>query len=266
MKPVKSDRKLISRRLFVTHCLGGLCTLAARATHAQEAIEADLLQFACNFHDAVRPKGAIWTFKSSDEARKIVEDITSVIGLNPNFEIRAADIADAGRVANASAWVDKGKRYIVYSEAWVQAMLRDTKTYWAGIALLAHECAHHLHGDTINSAQAGHAAELSADRFAGFAVGRLGGSLLEAQALFQGLSPQGSQTHPPRSARVEAATVGWRQAQNSPIRPPKCEPGWRGSEFTAQGSTCREVQTCEGGAPRIRTACKDQQGDWFWTD
>ncbi len=54
--------------------------------------------------------------------------------------------------------------------------------------------------------------ELEADKFAGFVVGKLGGDLQEAQWLFRQLPAAGSDTHPPRSARLEAVAVGWREA------------------------------------------------------
>ena len=85
------------------------------------------------------------------------------------------------------------------------------------MALLSHEIAHHLNGHTLEAGGSRPPTELEADKFAGFAVGKLGGSLQEAQWLFRQLSAEGSETHPPRSARLEAVAVGWRDATGGQV-------------------------------------------------
>ena len=72
------------------------------------------------------------------------------------------------------------------------------------MVVLAHEIAHHYNGDPddvigpINPKQA----ELSADRFAGAAIRRLGGTLEEAIAGYDIFEEEETTTHPSRSARV----------------------------------------------------------------
>ncbi|MBQ69290.1 hypothetical protein CL689_04430 [Candidatus Saccharibacteria bacterium] len=152
----------------------------------------------------------MWTFASSSEAQELMVKIVESVGLRPNFAIRAAD------VDNAQADIDQnGRRLILYSEVWVQRMLAKSGNYWAGVGLLAHECAHHLNGDTLLGTGSHPQIELAADQFAGSTIARLGGCLKDALSLFEMLPEAGSPTHPPRRARLEAATVGWRSASQS---------------------------------------------------
>ncbi|WP_175483260.1 M48 family metalloprotease [Salinihabitans flavidus] len=142
----------------------------------------------------------------------MVADIMSTVGLVPRFEIFAAN------VPNAAAVIEGQQRLIVYSESWIQNTADNNR--WAAIALLGHEIAHHLNGHTLEAGGSRPPTELEADRFAGFVVGKLGGNLQEAQWLFNRLPRHGSETHPPRSARLEAVAVGWRDATGGSMNTP----------------------------------------------
>ncbi|MGR3614632.1 MAG: hypothetical protein ACU0BB_01145 [Paracoccaceae bacterium] len=158
----------------------------------------------CSFAPDDVIHGDIYSFSSSQQAKDMVAEIMSTVSLVPRFEIMAAN------VPNAAAVIHDGQRLIVYSEDWIQNTIPNNR--WAAVSLLGHEIAHHLNGHTLEDTGSRPPTELEADRFAGFAVGKLGGSLQDAQWLFRQLPAEGSQSHPPRSARLEAVAVGWREA------------------------------------------------------
>jgi len=80
------------------------------------------------------------------------------------------------------------------------------------VTIMAHEVGHHLNGHTLVEGGSRPMLELQADKFAGHAVKRVGGTLDQALAAYQMMSAEGTETHPPRSARLEAVTRGWRDA------------------------------------------------------
>lgn len=133
-----------------------------------------------------------------------MRSIASTVGLIPRFKVFAAN------VPNTAALIDGEQRLIVYSESWIQNTLENDR--WKAVTLMAHEIAHHLNGHTLEASGSRPSIELEADRFAGFSVGRLGGTLPQAQSLYMLLSESGGSTHPPRSARLEAVAVGWKDA------------------------------------------------------
>ncbi|WP_171181634.1 M48 family metalloprotease [Ruegeria sp. HKCCD8929] len=183
-----------------------LAVFAVQA-HAQTVLDLKGNREFCSFVPGASLPEQIYSFQSSAEAKQLVADIMSTVGLVPRFRINAAN------VPNAAAIIDGDERLIVYSESWVQNTLQDNK--WGAVALLAHEIAHHLNGHTLIPGGSRPLTELEADQFAGFAVAKLGGSLDDAQWLFRQFAGPGSATHPATSARLEAVAVGWRSAQEN---------------------------------------------------
>ncbi|GHE80424.1 hypothetical protein GCM10019059_43300 [Camelimonas fluminis] len=236
-----------------------------------------MLRSACAFNEVV-PRGDVWLFDPSDLATKVVKEVVSAVGLKPNFSIKA------GNVANAGAYIDTDKlsRTIVYSETWLRENIEGSKdSYWKAIALVSHECAHHFNSDTLEILKPGslrnfgatpgdnQKKELAADEFAGFVIGRMGGSVQNAQSLFLTLSEEGSSSHPGRAARVEAATIGWGRGRPhghpSPVHPQdagSCKSGAVGPEFVAGGQQCRQFQICEPEQARV-VGCKEN-GKWVF--
>ncbi|MCB0640456.1 MAG: hypothetical protein KDC44_02405 [Phaeodactylibacter sp.] len=149
----------------------------------------------------------VYGFSSSREAEDIVRDILDIVGLKPNFMIKA------GNVPNALATIQNGERMIIYSQNFILQINNSTGTDWAGISILAHEIGHHLNGHTISGTGSRPPLELESDEFSGFILGKMGASLNEAQsAINKAGSNSGSATHPPKSARLEAIAVGWNKA------------------------------------------------------
>lgn len=188
-----------------------LAAVSPTKSEAQTVLNLKNKEHVCSFAPDEVLEETIYSFASSDEAREMVAEIMSTVGLVPRFTVFAAN------VPNAAAVIEGEERLIVYSESWIQNTLANNR--WAAVSLMAHEIAHHLNGHTLEYGGSRPPTELEADSFAGFAVGRLGGSLQEAQWLFNQLPETGSETHPPRSARLEAVAVGWREGsaeQNAP--------------------------------------------------
>ena len=170
---------------------------------AQQLIEINP-DACCSYYGDTIPDNQIYSFSSSSEAEDIVKRIVDVVGLNPNFEIKA------GNVPNARATIQNGQRLILYSQNFMLNINNSTGTNWAGISILAHEIAHHLQGHTIGGSSSRPELELEADEWSGFALAKMGATLEEAQkAVKSHTSNSGSRTHPPKSARLEAIAVGW---------------------------------------------------------
>lgn len=139
------------------------------------------------------------------EAHQAVNWIMAEVGLSPNFTVGHADF---DQKVGAYAVISKRQRRIVYDTAyftWVEG-----SPNWRETGIMAHEIGHHLAGHTAGIRTSSHAQELEADRFAGFALGRLGATLSQATRWTQDLSEDGSSSHPPRRQRIIAASDGWR--------------------------------------------------------
>ncbi len=162
--------RMMSRLFYLPTCL--LIGVFANATSAQTLINVDVKEQACSFAPDEIIETEIYSFASSKEAEELVERIVSTVGLVPRFEVFAAN------VPNAAAIIDGEDRLIVYSESWIRNTIPDNQ--WAVVALMSHEIAHHLNGHTLEAGGSRPPTELEADKFAGFAVGKLGGSLQDA--------------------------------------------------------------------------------------
>ena len=169
---------------------------------AQRGVESDIYSTGYNTGDN---KG----FSSVDEARNIINNIISVVGLKPKFEIKAANIP------NAAAVIYGPKRYILYNPSFVTQLDRAAGTKWASVSILAHEIGHHLNGHTLEHGGSRPEIELEADEFSGFVLRKMGASLSEAQlAMKIAASQKASHTHPGQADRLYAIAKGWNSASN----------------------------------------------------
>jgi hypothetical protein len=160
----------------------------------------------------------IYSFTSSKEATSIIDEIVGIIGLKRNFEIKA------GNVPNASAVIIYGKRHVIYSQSFISKIIIQSNSYWAAIAVLAHEIGHHLNGHTLDGIGSRPPKELEADEFAGFIMSKMGASLSQSQSIFNNdlmYQPHDSKTHPASSARIEAIAVGWQRAKEKTLKKDK---------------------------------------------
>lgn len=144
-------------------------------------------------------------FASVNEAKSIINEIVSVMNLKVNFEVREANVPNAGAV-----FFNK-KRYILYNPNFIKQIDRATGTDWASVSILAHEIGHHVKGHVFASnGGSSHANELEADEFSGLVLKRMGASLEEAQIAMRLISGnRASSTHPGKSDRLEAIAKGW---------------------------------------------------------
>ncbi len=173
--------------------------------HAQTVLH---IKNGCHFDGDETPKD-IYGYDPSNEAVDIISRITTAIGLEQNYTIKAAN------VSNALASTAGGQRYILYNTTFLENFKRDAQTKWAAYCVLAHEIGHHLnnHDFTETDVKKRKILELAADRFAGNILQKMGASLAEAQAGINTFSLDEAKTHPPKSARLEAIAVGWKQSE-----------------------------------------------------
>ena len=151
--------------------------------------------------------GTVDAYESGPTAEKVVKNIMSVIGLKPNFELRASN------VPNAAAVMIKSKRYILYNPAFMDKINNASGTNWAAISILAHEIGHHLNGHTLDNVGSRPQTELDADEFSGFVLRKMGATLTDAQAVMSIIaSPNGSKSHPPKRDRLTYIATGWSNA------------------------------------------------------
>lgn len=184
---------------FLVAFFGG-CFVAANA----QAVHDD--EFVCSYYGETIDAD-IKVSAPGNDAERLIKDILSVVGLRPNFEIRAAN------VPNAAAVIIDRKRYILYSRKFISAINTASGTNWAGISIIAHEIGHHLNGHTLNTGGSRPDLELEADEFSGFVLNKMGANLKDAQtAMAIAASQRASHTHPARQDRLIAIATGWKNA------------------------------------------------------
>jgi len=184
-----------------------LAFLLAPATVAQAPIA---IGGYCSF-EGNEMDPTVYGFDSDDEAEAAVREVTRYTGLRPNFVIRAANVPNAAAVIDANT----GERLILYNQAFMRSVVERTASDWSQVSILAHELGHHLQGHTLLAGGSRPPIELEADQFSGFVLQRMGATLDDAlNAMRTIASEEGSDTHPPRSARLAAITNGYIDSEN----------------------------------------------------
>lgn len=149
----------------------------------------------------------VYTFTNDTQAEEAIDNILSISGISANFILKSAN------VPNALAQVRDGgrERYILYNRQWLQELADKTNDDWAGISILAHEMGHHVNFHVFEGTGSRPILELEADRYSGFILAQMGATLDEAQSAVKMLitNEHGTDTHPPRSARLSAIADGW---------------------------------------------------------
>ena len=159
---------------------------------------------SCSYYGEKIP-AKIFTFSSDADADAAIRLITDAAGLAPNFIILAGD------VPNACAVSINNNRYIIYNQTFLYNITKRIN-YWGSLSILAHEIGHHLNGHTLLPGGSRPSIELEADKYSGFILAKLGASLDDAQSAINSFaSDYGSDTHPPKSARLAAIANGWYQ-------------------------------------------------------
>ncbi|MCB0840063.1 MAG: hypothetical protein KDE26_22770 [Bacteroidetes bacterium] len=162
---------------------------------------------SCSFTGTLSEE-QIYGFASDNEAKAALDRIMRYTGLPANFNIQAAN------VPNAAAAIYGSKRYILYSQYFMQRIKDQTRTDWSAVSILAHEIGHHLSGHTLDNIGSRPNKELEADKFSGFILYKMGATLEEARVAMENVATdEGSDTHPSKSGRLAAITNGWIEAQ-----------------------------------------------------
>jgi len=147
-------------------------------------------------------------FTSTQDAEKIVFSIMDVLGLEPNFKIKIAN------VPNVEADIRHRQRYILYNPEFITQVNLAAKDKWPAIFILAHEIGHHLNGHTVSGTNSRPGIELEADEFGGFGLCKMGATFEQAQLAMHIISNlQASKTHPGREDRLAAIAKGWNKAE-----------------------------------------------------
>ena len=170
---------------------------------AQEKIN---FEYGCNY-ESDDVSGLLTLNLPSRKAEKIVKEILDTVGMEKNFQLKVAN------VANARATEKNGTRYILYSERFLESFEISALTKWAGYSLLAHEIGHHVkrHDFSSNDMDIRHRQELEADEFSARVLAKLGATTEEVLAGIRVYSGGGeSATHPGSAAREDAIRKAFR--------------------------------------------------------
>lgn len=244
----------IRREFLRLGCVVGLGFLpSVAAAQNQERIEkwSQGAEGNCDFYSIEKFDADVFVVGTSQDAVNIVRSITSAAALRPNFEVLQAN------VNNARAVLRDGKRYILFSEAFISQIRTQTESEWSAWTILAHEVGHHLNGHTLLSTGSQPALELEADLFAGFAVARMGGTLQQALLPYRQIPDKVASSHPPRAARIEAVTCGFNRAVGGgSLRPRAVRYSKPGGRFERQGDQWVEIN----GEPGDVVATFDDNG------
>lgn len=190
------------KRLFLTTSL--LATSIAHSALAETQVACTIL--GCERVEIEPPKFGASNSFSVQEVWTVVNDILSVSGLAPNFQV-----LETQEIGNAAAVIFEDERYLAFNPVWMTRYKDDPSAKWHLYGVMAHEVGHHLQGHTIGSTGSRPPTELEADEYAGFTLAALGASLEEAQSLWATLDLLGSPTHPPRDQRLQAVQRGWQR-------------------------------------------------------
>jgi len=149
-----------------------------------------------------------YSVDSRKEAEDVVAHIVQYTGLTQNFQI-----VENPNISTAIAYNKKKQRYIAYNPKFMLRVKDRTKSDWGAVSVLAHEIGHHLSGHTLIRKRRDPQEELDADRFSGFILYKMGATLEEAKSVINLVELNSNpETHPPKTARLIAITIGWLDA------------------------------------------------------
>ncbi len=150
------------------------------------------------------------TFQYSEGAASALHAVLRSTGLSGiNFEIRASE-----HVLNAKALICDGRRYVLVNDQFLSDLdWTDGHWNWINVGIFAREIGRHVMGHVVYRGER-HREELSADRYAGHLLFRMGASLDQALAMTEALPEELSSSHPKKSERIAAISAGWRLASD----------------------------------------------------
>lgn len=214
-----------SRLAAALSTIGVLAFVATGALSQEKSISQRQLK---RFHTSEIAVTGSLRVTSDPEALALVARIFQVYGLRMDPETFEVYVTDGGRgeTATAEALAQNGKRYIIFNRPFMDRIRRATGNDWSLISIAAHEVQHHLlhhvEGPTANRKLA----ELEADYFAGYTLGKMGAPHDETTSAIRELPDQLGVDYPPRAKRVATISRGWDDAKNrGRADPPKAVGG-----------------------------------------
>ncbi|MBE8158378.1 MAG: hypothetical protein HAW59_03180 [Betaproteobacteria bacterium] len=202
-------KETAARRRFLAW-LGGVIVLPAAPAWAKLLGTIKLnpgKDFFCDSVSDGSNLGEIYTFAADKDAEKAVEDICRAAGVAQKFEVQAYS------QNNAAALVRGGRRFVLYGGNFMRDAEQKTGTKWGPVSIMAHEIGHHINAHTFSEQGDRRELELEADIFSGGVLQKLGATLEESQAAMRFYTPEkGTDTHPGKTARLQAIYSGWRDS------------------------------------------------------
>jgi len=166
--------------------------------------------------------------QSDDYFKSVVQEISNVIGIAPDFEI--VRIHDPSKCAAFVRATLNGKRKIHVNDA-ATGLNPELRGEWPWRFIIAHEIGHFQNGHVFTSINSVPEAllngmtpkrrELEADLFAGYVLGLMGATEDQVVSAFPliGILPntcttEHSSDYPPNDERYSQARAGWRMAKD----------------------------------------------------
>jgi hypothetical protein len=193
------------------------------------------------------PTSLISNFASVYEAHSYIDDMTSKLNWQENFQVR-----EQNGINNAYATIIRNQRFIVYDNHFLEQLDSYAGTQWASISVLAHEMGHHYYNHMLNAGGSTPSKELEADYFSGYIMAKMGATMQEAEAAMSKIaSPVASSTHPGKTDRLNAITKGWNAGNGGSVQttPSYPVPGQTTSRIPTQNRTQQREPTNSNREP-----------------
>jgi hypothetical protein len=210
----------------------------------------------------IPPRSIKTSFKSTYEAKQVVDNMLDIIKWQQNFQI-----SEQNGIQNAYATIRNGQRWIIYDNNFLEDIDAYAKTKWASISIMAHEMGHHYYEHVKSGMGSTVPTEIEADAFSGYIMQKKGASLEQALAAMNTIGTERqTSTHPAKADRLKAITRGWNAAKENTTAgtansgtqtapPPKPTP-------TPKGNTGTPINT--GTTGTTGTGTSDPQTDPSW--
>ncbi|HYC77926.1 MAG TPA: hypothetical protein VEI02_09895 [Planctomycetota bacterium] len=193
--------------------------------------------------------GDVVTLPANRQAVAIFGNLTARFGFPEiNCILRVSDVGTARVV------LIRGRPELHYSEEFL-SRLGDGSKDWPAYCVFAHEIGHLFGQHLLSGAGATQQEEISADRFAGFALNRLNVPKAEALDAFKKALEEipSHSGYPSKGTRREAFLSGWMDAEEN-RRPESRAAATLCASCSGMKLTTRACAAC-GGAGRVRKPC-----------
>jgi hypothetical protein len=188
-----------------------------------------------------------------------VKLVAHLLEARETIDVYVADFEN-GPAAYARNLGDKFE--LVFSSIYVTENDEVSSISWPLLGLIAHEVAHTIYKERRGEDDLSN--EASAEYFAGMAIYRAGGDLVDAFEFSQYFDGE-SEVHPPKELSAILTREGWKQAKaRHENRYDTCDPGIIGHDIQYKDRLCKAVVSCEKDHRPIRITCLETDGDWRW--